>query len=341
MRRTDLINSIQKVGTVLKETKVSEALFSSQSKKGDIEGLLSIFQDYTSQSKEFTDDERKILKIFELNTLDDPKLWTRIFSANEAEARDAFMKIRMGIRYFTEFLPNLIELLKQDHVNYYTDQSHHLIKTAKPNDKVLLTVILPEQDNEISSPERLIKVLDSISQLYNAFSVIENLSDSDLSVAAIDSGSDKSFDFLGAAKLMEAVKELIIGLWDRVVFFREKKLSERLELISKSLPIIEKINEMQANGSVSPEQAEILRRNITNAANNFIVAGAIIPELSNYTTFSPRKLMAPEPKLLTNSDADTTEKAHQSTNTENTDDISDEEVEAMKKIIAKRSKKKP
>ena len=61
MRRTDLINSIQKVGTVLKETKVSEALYSSQSKKGDVEGLLSIFQDYTSQSKEFTDDERKIL----------------------------------------------------------------------------------------------------------------------------------------------------------------------------------------------------------------------------------------------------------------------------------------
>lgn len=339
MRRTDLINSIQKIGFVLKQSNVQEALFSSQRQKGDIEGLLSIFQNYTNLSKTFTADERKILKIFELDSLDNPKLWTRIFSASEAEARDSFTKMRMGIRYFMEFLPSILELLKQDHINYFTSDRYEVKKEASLEDKSLLTVILPEQDNEISNPERLIKILDCINQLYDAFSIIENAEANDLSVAAIDSGSDKSFDFLGAAKLMESIKELIISLWDRVVFFREKKLSDRLDLIAKSLPVIEKINSMQEAGKMSPEQAEILRRNITNAVNNFIVTGAVIPELSNYSNFNPRQLMKPEPKLLTNTDNNTFQEKETPIEIDD-NDFSEEEIEAMKKILAKTNKKK-
>lgn len=338
MRRTDLINSIQKISFAIKQSNIVEAVMLSQKSKIDIEGLLTIFQTYSEYSKNFGDSERKILKIFYLDTLDNPKLWTKIVTATETEARDSLIKIRSGLRYFNEFLPSIIELLKQDHLKYSDSTVNKLSKESNYENKLILTVILPEEGSEISSPERLIKVLESINLLYDAFAIIQNTNNNDLSVAAIDSGSDKSFDFLGAAKLMEAVKELIIGLWDRVVFFREKQHSERLDLISKSLPIIEKISEMQLGGNISPEQAEILRRNITNAANNFISAGAIIPELSEYSTYNPRQLMTPEPKLLTN----TTENETQSNTSPeiDDDDVSEEEIETMKKIIAKKNKKK-
>jgi len=338
MRRSDLINSIQKISIALKQSNIIEAVTPSQKSKGDMEGLLTIFQTYTEYSKAFTDSERKILKIFNLDTLDNPKLWTKIVIATESESRDSLMKIRSGIRYFNDFLPGIIELLKQDHVNYSDNVINELSTKSNAENKSLLTVILPEEGNEISSPERLIKVLESINLLYDAFAIIQNTSNNDLSVAAIDSGSDKSFDFLGAAKLMESIKELIIGLWDRVVFFREKKLSERLDLITKSLPIIEKIIEMEQSGNISPEQAEILKRNIVTAANNFISAGAIIPELTEYSTYNPRQLMTPEPKLLSNA---TEEQDQHITSAElDEDDVSEEEIETMKKIIAKKSKKR-
>lgn len=338
MRRTDLINSIQKISKAIKQSNIIEAVMPSPKSKGDFEGLLTIFQNYSELTKNLNEAERRILKIFNLDTLDNPKLWTKILASTESESRDSLMKIRSGIRYFNEFLPGIIELLKQDHVEYGASSQNTSSNQLNSNEKILLTVILPEDDNEISSPERLIKVLESINLLYDTFAIIQNSANNDLSVAAIDSGSDKSFDFLGAAKLMEAVKELIIGLWDRVVFFREKQLSERLDLITKSLPIIEKINQLQENGSISPEQAEILRRNVGTAANNFISAGAIIPELSNFSTFNPRQLMTPEPKLLTNAKEDT-QKSQPSSEIED-DDITEEEVEAIKKIIAKRTKKK-
>jgi hypothetical protein len=338
MRRTDLTKSIQKITTALTESNISAVIFPAR-EKVDMELLLSIFQTYASFSKNFSETERQILRLFNIEALDNPKFWAKLLGP-ESE-KESFLKTRSGLRYFLEYVPAILNLLKQDHVVYSEEREKNMPDFSLGQTKVMLTVILPEQNNEISSPERLIKALESIHLLYSAFAIIENTDSIDLSVAAIDSGSDKSFDFLGAAKLMESVKELIIGLWDRVVFYREKKLSERVDLIVKSLPVIEKINEMEKLGSIGPEQAEILKRNIIMAANNFISVGAIIPEFSNYSSFDPRLLMTPEPKLLTNSTeaAQSMPMSQPIVPSASGDEISDEEIETMKKIIATRNKK--
>lgn len=39
----------------------------------------------------------------------------------------------------------------------------------------------------------------------------------DLSVIGCDSGSDKSFDFLGAAEIVNCVKDIILSFWNKVV----------------------------------------------------------------------------------------------------------------------------
>ena len=59
-------------------------------------------------------------------------------------------------------------------------------------------------------------------------------------VIACDSGSDKSFDFLGVATVIECVKELILSLWNRVIYFSEYRMSERIKLVAEALPVIEK-----------------------------------------------------------------------------------------------------
>lgn len=46
------------------------------------------------------------------------------------------------------------------------------------------------------------------------------------------------------------------------------------------------------------EQAEVLRRNILEGTNKFLSSGAIIPEIEEKLNYTPRSLMAVEPKLL-------------------------------------------
>ncbi|MEZ0610150.1 hypothetical protein ACAW74_16660 [Fibrella sp. WM1] len=194
----------------------------------------------------------------------------------------------------------------------------------------------------------MIKALSSVNLFYETIAQILGHNENDLSVVAIDSGSDKSFDFLGAAKVVTSLKELIIGLWDRVIFYREKKLHERIDLITKALPVIENINTLEKEEKIGREQAEILRRNIFTGANDFILAGAILPEFEQHSTYSPRKLMAPEPKLLNSPDIDTSEgessKNHTSTAEGvdySEDELTPEEEQLLKSILSKKRRRRP
>lgn len=338
MRRIDIINSFQKISDAIKKSKVQDVFIVLTSKgKGDIEGLLSIFQAYNEYRLGFNDVDKKITKLFNFDELGDSRLWARIISPAEGEGRDTLIKIRTGIKYFIDFFPGVVQLLKQDNIDYTLSAKNELTETPKLEGKQLLTIILPEQGNELSSPTRIIKALESVTLLYGVFATITDTSNSDLSVAAIDSGSDKSFDFLGAAKLIEAVKELILGLWDRIVFYREKKIDVRLDLVTKSLPILEKISELQEKGTIGPEQAELLKRDINTATNNFISTGAIIPEFNSNSSHNPRQLMTPEPKLLAHSS--NSKDMEETVLSDDDDEITEEEIKAMKKILAKRNEK--
>jgi hypothetical protein len=122
--------------------------------------------------------------------------------------------------------------------------------------------------------------------------------ESDLIVTACDSGSDKLFDFAGLADVVQKIKEIIESVWDRAIFHRERKLSERLELISKSLPIVEQISALQNNGNIAPELAENIRRKITSGVIGFLETGCLIPEIQAQTSFDPVKILPPQEILL-------------------------------------------
>jgi len=118
-------------------------------------------------------------------------------------------------------------------------------------------------------------------------------------VAASDSGSDFSFDLLGNAKVIQQLKETLLSMWDRVVFYREFQASERMKLVGEALPLISDVNEMETSGKIGKEQAELLRRQISGNLDKFMQSGAIIPEMQERSHYEPRALLAPQPKYLT------------------------------------------
>ncbi len=178
--------------------------------------------------------------------------------------------------------------------------------------------------------------------MYSVFATLEGHSDSDLSVLACDSGSDKSFDFLGIAKLMEEVRKLVVAIWDRRVFFRHMHVSQCVGLIAESLPVIEHIHKLKESGALGPEQAELLKRRTIESATKFLESGAIIAEMDVNATQSPRMLMRPEPKLLTGPPAKSTPAGDLTENAaiaEDTDPaMTEDEISELERLVEKAKK---
>ncbi len=286
--------------SALKQTRMLDALRSllmsspERSKPANTEKLIRALHQFALLASNFGPAERRMGAILGLDPLIENDSWIKLITEPGSEAvRMLFSSVGEALRY----LPRFVELIEPDFLRAVVVKSEEVPKVLQG--KSLLTVIAIEERNQFSGPQRLIEVIQSIMLMYEAFAIISEQSADDLVVLACDSGSDKSFDFLGAAKLMEQVKELILSLWDKVVYFREKKAGERIALVAKSLPVIEEIAKLRASGALAPEKAEIVSRKIMEGVEKFLTNGATIPEIVNVSAFNSRALLAPQVKLLT------------------------------------------
>jgi hypothetical protein len=298
MRRTDLINAVRTVSGAIELSGLKRAFRQllerprEETKDRPNNELIKALNNFSIEASKFGEIERKVISILGVEKALDATTWVD-FSVRSPLAHEFYMNLENT----TTLLPKIMDLIEQDHV----EVMRHDPVNAPPafQGKALLSVIIIEEEGKYSNPNRVIETLEAVQLLYESVSIMqEQRNEQQMILLACDSGSDKSFDLLGIAKLVEAVKEIILSLWDRVVFFREQKIGARLELIASSLPIIEKISEMEKAGHLEREQAEILRRKVSCGAEKFINAGAIIPEIANHSSYNPRQLMAPSPKLL-------------------------------------------
>ena len=257
------------------------------------------------------------------------------------------VEMRSNVSFAMKHLPKIFMLIEQEYVDEVKNKNTELPENLKG--KGILSVLIVEDKDQFSSPARLTQALESISKFYSVVAKLEGESDSDLIVLACDSGSDKSFDFLGLAKLTEQVKDIIISIWDRIVFHRQRSADKSLDHFFKSLPIIDKIEELRKKNALSREQSELLKKHIILGATQFMEAGITIPELEEVSYHNPKQLMKPAPKLLVSpiSESDYSDSSSTSLNDANDDEDSDEvngslskdEVELLDKLLKKKKGK--
>ena len=302
MRRSELERGVQNILEFITETSLDkflrEIMNSARKQEKGLDSktkavLLEVFRDITIRSQSFSRLEKDILKFFDLENLFEPHLWSAFSEGGYqqmSETSSAILQIK-------QFLPNFVDLLQQEYVQDVRNSPEDL--PPQFQGKALLTVILPEEHGQVSNASRVIELIDSVNILYETYIEIHQEHYEPLILLACDSGSDKSFDFLGLAKAIEAIKEVVLTLWDRVIYFREKQYSERIKLVVETLPAIEKISGLEKEGKLGPEQAEKLRRQLVEGASKFLETGAITEEIYGEARFEPRQLMAAAPKLLT------------------------------------------
>ena len=294
MLRKDIVKGFQQVSTALNECNLLD-IFKSLEEGGErkeITDAVKSLRIWACSSEKFNEASRTLIQMLNLEFLDEPesKFWKSVVSSDKAIILSS--TYRLSLQFFYNEIPKMIELLEQDIERYLLKETEPMARERA----VLSTIVIEEK--AFSSPARITMLMTSVQLLYEVYAEIEHVSPTDLCVISCDSGSDKSFDFLGAAKIIEQIRKTILDLWDRIIFYRERKMDARLDLVSKSLPIIEHIDSLEKNGKLGPEQAGKMRRDISLGVGKFIDSGAVIPEMEERSTVSPRQLMAPEPILL-------------------------------------------
>lgn len=286
----NLIEAIQQCGIV----EVFTSILKNES-EADTEAALKSFSKFLEISNSYNAFENQLLQTFDLEKLKDTAFWASILKSGDSRSRESIEEVYSSIRFVLDHLPKILALTVKD-----TDKVSSTIKEGEEKglEYVGLSVVVIEEQ-ELSTAKRLILMFEAIQGLYEVVGRMKKSPNQDLIVSGCDSGNDKKFDFLGSADIIEGVKSIILSLWDRVVFYREDKTGEQLELIVKSLPVLGEINDLEKSSDVAREEAEILRRQVSSSVIKFSKAGVTIPEMEEFTRYDPRELMRPDRKFLT------------------------------------------
>jgi hypothetical protein len=291
MRRSTLILAARELADAIEASSLLDVLKGETKAYGP---LLSGLNAYAIFESNFSEETRVIASIFELDLLTDADSWPELLDSQAVPLRRTIL---MRIQAANRTLPRLLALLTQDQPALAVDVDDVTHNSKDPLG--LLRVILVEEDANFSTAQRVIDSLDACQEMYTALASLNDIHSVPLGIGAIDSGSDKSFDLFGAAELMKQLNQLILTIWDLVVFHKERKAGRSLELVANSLPILAEISRLESEGGLGREQAEIIRRGIVDGATKFMGTGTITEGMESISSTNPRILMAPEPRLLT------------------------------------------
>lgn len=341
MRRQAFLKAVNTIVNDIAETSLQEmvvdlvnAVHKGEPNEVNTAFSFRTFLDYSLRVARYTSSEHKILEIMRVDCLANPDWWQ---TAPSLDPNDLYFLSRR-LNFTTDNLPLLAAMLEREYVDQTEAEREELAASGMDT----LTILLVEDHGQRSTPDRLIFALQGVSELYQAIATLEGESHSDLAVVAIDSGSDKSFDFLGLAKVMVIVKETFLAIWDRRVFHRHQHVSMCIQTIAESLPIIQQIHDMKEAGAISPEQAELLKRQMVSGTSKLLEVGAISSEMETQPGLSPRGLMRPEPKLLAAPAERSRSIPEHDINPDSPDDgnLSEDDIDDLERLLALAKKKR-
>lgn len=283
MTRQQIIAAAEQINNAIDTAGISSLMGTTRDRM-TLQDYLKAFKQYNILAEQFSEGALFLEKELGFSQLRDPDPWIEMSKQGGIEAENPLGNVK-GI---VETLASISNLLSKNQVN----------KDAYEHKEVLSLILFEDENKKRSSPRRISDSLESIELLYEACARMQGVTFDDLEVVSCDSGSDKLFDFVGASQVVGAVKELILSIWERVIFYRNRKLQERISLLTHSLPVLDNVTELEMNGSLSADEGELTRNAIVDGVTKFLSSGSMIKEIRERTTFDERSLMAPEPLQL-------------------------------------------
>jgi len=308
MLRTEIVRGLANLLGAVEESNALDVVervyreLTRQSGEVKLTEVLEAYQKFLlAYNSRFGAVEKQLMKTLEVQDFAEAEWWSTVIGAASGAGKTQEAAGTIGhplyrLRFVSEYLPQVIALLKRDSDPDLAAMKAEIYAGGERPGHLML--ILPEEGGKFSSPLRITAAIESIAILYEAFAELGVHSNTDLVVKSCDSGIDKVFEFQGLIALIEKVKELLLDLWDNVIYYREKRFAERLDLTAKHLPVLAEITALEEKNQLQKERAELLRRKFTSGATKFFETGSSIPEMMRHANYVPRQLLSPKETLL-------------------------------------------
>ncbi len=228
---------------------------------------------------------RTILEKLQLDELYDAARWRRLVVSLSSAPNTHTLRTVSEWYALYEALRSLLRL---------QTACKDLLETAKvgkldPSDGILELEIVDYDGTGIGT-DRLIRIVVTVTNLYNHLSRVLDVHDSKLTFKYFDSGSGFLLGILGGKSVIESMSNVIFQWWDKIKFRDYDTFDRRMNAVSKSLTVMTTVTEAVANGVIDPETGENMKRRICQETDRLIGLGATLP-LKETTEIDERTLL--------------------------------------------------
>lgn len=290
MRRMEIIVASRAVGRLLAESGIAALAEEAASGAGGPALADRVFDTYGRALPDLarlTAAERHVLQVYGLAAILERDWWRQAMVEAASGRAGALQALRQRIAAFRDGAERACALFAPQTLADHIDGGPERLAAM---DSLLLLLI--EDPQHRSTPERLAAALTSTAALYRIAARLDGRDEGDLTVMNCDAGGDKSIELVGLREVIDAVRGIILSVYRRAAVHPELQGAARLERILADLPVLQRLSGLGA------EQAAILRRELEQAVADFLAAGTVIPEMLDIAGPAARQVMAPERKLL-------------------------------------------
>jgi hypothetical protein len=241
----------------------------------------------------FGPEERKILGIFELETLAVPDVWLTPIRVEGSKPT-----LYGRLRYVVETFPRFSMLLERG-----SDEEEIALRPAQKGSSTVfptkrLTFFIRELETPTLTLRDFASIIGDIETIFQAVLKVSGEKGSDLVVVALDSGSEKSIDVVGIASAVDKLSGFMLEVWDRIRFARANKVRASIKTASEGLTLLNELRVSQEKGAVTPEEAEKLKRVLLKSVDDLFVKGVYTDEMQQSVPLQPRELQFQRTKLI-------------------------------------------
>lgn len=255
MTRQQIIAAAEQIAQAVEQAGIAELLDATSERS--LQDYLKSFKQYNILAEKFSEGALFLEQELGFASLREPDPWIIMSKRGELEADNPLQNIT-GVLATLSAIGNMLS-------------ESQVAQTPSPDRGTLSLVLFEQADGMPSTPRRIADALESVASLYEACARLQSVSHEDLCVVSCDSGSDKVFVFEGSAGVVGSLKELIQSIWERIVFYRERTLQERISLLTHSLPVLDKVAEMELHGAITHAEAEQSRKAIVAGDRKSVV----------------------------------------------------------------------
>jgi hypothetical protein len=307
MRREVLLAALANINGALKDSGATEIFRYLNNRPGSkseethpsafLRAAISGYAKFMVAFEKFGDGEKQVLTDFRLSELVESSVW---ITAEKPQSKIPTLNAR--IRYFLETVTPFSQLLHRE-----SDAKEVIIHAGnKKNRKAVPTKKITFYIREPNSPTLTLREFSSIiDDIENAFQTILKIikdAPSDLVIVALDSGSEKSLDVVGIAEAVDKLSNFLLEAWDRIRFAHSSKVRANIKAASDGLSLLNELKASQEKGSLSPEEAEKLKRLLLKSVDGLFIKGVYTKEMQENVPTRPNQIDFQRTKLITHYD---------------------------------------